>query len=86
MSCRKMVNWGISKSSATDVHPREKKVIGERMAAAALGKWYGIRTPYKGPTLKDWTLNKDKIYLTFDDVGEGLEVSGTILGNLTLEG
>ena len=70
----------------TDVHPEQKKVIGERLAAAALGKWYGLDTPYLGPSLSSWTRTRNEIKLVFKHAGNGLMVEENNLGNVFLEG
>ena len=70
----------------TDVHPKHKKIIGERLAATALGKWYGLDTPYLGPSLLSWTRTRDQIRLVFKHAGNGLIVADKQLGNILLEG
>ena len=70
----------------TDVHPKQKKIIGERLALAALGKWYGLDTPYQGPSLSSWSRTGNQIKLVFDHVGTGLVVGENNLGNIILEG
>lgn len=38
--------------NATDVHPKQKRQVGERLAALALAKTYHKRFPYSGPLFK----------------------------------
>ena len=52
---------------STDVHPREKKQIGERLARLALNQTYGMEniTP-NGPLFHDFYIEDSSIYLSFD--------------------
>lgn len=91
VECLKIPNTAmvvsIDTGHPTDVHPKEKKVIGERLAAAALGKWYQKPVAYQGPTLAGWSKEENEIILKFDHVGEGLKLNGgNVLGNLLLDG
>jgi sialate O-acetylesterase len=55
-----------------DIHPRNKKDPGQRLARVALAKTYGKDIIYSGPTLKDSKFAEGKAVLTFDHVGTGL--------------
>jgi sialate O-acetylesterase len=58
-----------------DIHPRNKKDVGERLALWALAKDYGKKDlAYSGPLYKSMKIEGDKIRLTFDHVGKGLMV------------
>jgi sialate O-acetylesterase len=60
---------------AADIHPRNKKDVGERLALWALAKNYGKKDlVYSGPLLKGMKVEDDKIRLSFDHVGGGLMV------------
>lgn len=69
-------NSGMSVSSdlgdSTDVHPREKKQIGERLARWALNKTYGFSdiTP-SGPLFHDFFVEDETAYISFE-FAEGL--------------
>lgn len=60
---------------STDVHPREKKQVGERLARLALNKTYGMKkvTP-SGPLFKDVEFKGDTAIVSFD-FSEGLKTS-----------
>lgn len=56
-----------------DIHPRQKKQVGERLAGWALAETYaqsGII--YKSPVYKSFEVNKNKITVHFDHAEEGL--------------
>lgn len=55
-----------------DIHPRNKTVTGERLAAWALAKQYGKDVTYSGPLFKAMKIEGNKAVLSFDYVGEGL--------------
>ena len=47
---RLIVSWWCAAGPFTSIHPRNKKVIGKRLAAAALTLAYGTPTTYLPPT------------------------------------
>ena len=60
-----------------DVHPLEKRIVGERSALAARKLAYGEETiEYSGPIFKSAVKEEDKIILEFDHTGSGLTVKG----------
>lgn len=61
---------------STDIHPRDKRVTGERLAAWALAKQYGKKVAYSGPVYRSMKVKDDKALLTFDYAGEGLQTPG----------
>lgn len=50
----------------SDVHPTNKKIVGERLANVSLAKTYGKLIIYAGPKLMKATKNSDQIILKFD--------------------
>ena len=60
----------------TDIHPQEKEPVGQRLALAARALAYGEHVEYSGPTLKDYKVEGDKVIVSFDHVGGGLEAKG----------
>ncbi len=56
-----------------DIHPRQKEPVGARLALAARRIAYGEKIIYSGPTYNDMTIRGNKIILSFDHVGKGLE-------------
>lgn len=55
-----------------DIHPDNKKDVGERMALAAQKIAYGEDIVYSGPLYKDHSASANKIIITFSHVGGGL--------------
>jgi len=56
----------------TNLHPQNKKDVGERLALLALAETYGKNIPvYKSPILKNMEINKGKANLYFSDAPNG---------------
>ncbi|MHB0998909.1 MAG: sialate O-acetylesterase [Armatimonadota bacterium] len=55
-----------------DIHPRWKRVVGERLALAARGLAYGEKIEYSGPIYKSMKVDDGRIIITFDHTGSGL--------------
>ncbi|MBK8090468.1 MAG: sialate O-acetylesterase [Verrucomicrobiaceae bacterium] len=58
---------------AGDIHPKNKKDPGERLARWALAKDYGKQLIYSGPLLQTSTVKDSAIRVTFDHCGTGLK-------------
>lgn len=54
-----------------DIHPRNKRDVGARLARWALARDYGLNVPCQSPTYKTMETNDGKIVLTFDHVDGG---------------
>jgi sialate O-acetylesterase len=57
---------------ANDIHPRDKKDVGLRLALQALKKVYGKELLASGPTLAEVTPDGAAMRLRFDNLGGGL--------------
>ncbi len=55
-----------------DIHPDNKKDVGERLALAAKKIAYGENIVYSGPIYQSSKTEGNKIIITFDHVGSGL--------------
>ncbi len=55
-----------------DIHPKNKKAVGERLALLALGHVYGKEIICDAPRAKKTYRTGNKIYVEFDHIGEGL--------------
>ena len=70
-----------------DIHPPYKLPIGERLAAVALANTYGVKGFPKGnPTLETFTVERGRIRLQFNNVGNGLYVLGDSINGLEIAG
>jgi len=57
-----------------DLHPQNKKTLGERLALAALNKAYHEDVIYSGPIYKKMRKTGHEIQLLFDHIGSGLTI------------
>jgi len=55
-----------------DIHPRNKKDVGERLAFIALVKDYGKAIPYSGPVYDAMKVESGKVILSFQHTDGGL--------------
>ncbi|ATC63483.1 sialate O-acetylesterase [Nibricoccus aquaticus] len=59
-----------------DIHPRDKKSVGERLARVALKRTYGKSDLVdSGPVMAGWRVRDGKVVVTFGDVAGGLKSS-----------
>ncbi len=64
---------------AGSIHPECKKEVGERMAFAAAGLVYDCYPDYTAPTVKSTEIKNSSVYVTFNNVGDGLSSGGKVL-------
>lgn len=71
-----------------DLHPQNKKAVGERLSLLARNIAYGESIVSSGPLYQSMEVNGDKVILHFSEIGSGLIVKGegelsqfTICGN-----
>jgi sialate O-acetylesterase len=55
-----------------DIHPDDKKDVGERMALAALKLAYNNDIVYSGPIYNDYEIKGNKVIISFTHIGSGL--------------
>jgi sialate O-acetylesterase len=71
----------------TNIHPRNKRPVGDRLALWAFAKVYGFEDiVYSGPIYKSMSIENDKIRLFFDHVGSGLIARGDELRHFEIAG
>jgi sialate O-acetylesterase len=58
-----------------DIHPRDKKPVGERLAAMALNKTYSKKVVCSGPAFKSATAKGGKVVVAFNAIDQGLETA-----------
>ena len=60
---------------AADIHPRNKKEVGDRLWLAARNAAYGENLVYSGPMYAGHTIQENKVTLRFTHTAGGLETS-----------
>jgi sialate O-acetylesterase len=56
-----------------DIHPRNKQPVGSRLALSARAVAYGEKIVHSGPVYKSMKIEGDKVALSFNHTGGGLE-------------
>ena len=69
-----------------DIHPTKKEPVGIRLALAARGITYNEDIVYSGPIYSGMQTDGNKLILSFDHVGNGLEASGGSLLGFSIAG
>jgi len=70
-----------------DIHPLDKKTVGERLAVAARSVAYGEADLLaSGPTFRNLVSQDGQLMIHFDDVGEGLLARGGALKEFAVAG
>lgn len=63
------------------IHPKEKRTIGQRLCYMALNQTYGYSTiTCRGPEYERMEIDKDKVILHFQHVGNGFDRDNGIIG------
>jgi len=61
---------------ADNIHPKDKKEVGERLALIALAKNYGKTIPYSGPRLESVSRESGALIIHFTHIEGGLVAKG----------
>ena len=70
-----------------DIHPDNKKDVGERMALAGLKLAYNEDVVYSGPIYDSYKIEDNKVIITFKHVGSGLTTNdGDALSEFAIAG
>jgi sialate O-acetylesterase len=77
---------GIDVGEAQNVHPRNKREIGRRLALVALAKVYGQSVDYTGPVYDSMQVEDGKIRLRFKPAGGLKSSDARPLRNFTIAG
>lgn len=67
-----------------NLHPAQKKPVGERLALAARALAYGEKIEYSGPIYQSMKIDGNKIILNFTHVGKGLVAKDGDLKGFTI--
>ena len=70
----------------TNVHPKDKAPLGERLARLALSDVYGWKIEGSGPRYASMQVDGSHIRIHFTHVGQGLEAHGDALHGLVIAG
>jgi sialate O-acetylesterase len=76
----------IDVGDANDIHPKDKKTVGERLALVALANEYKKDVIYSGPTYKEMKREGSSLRLTFDHTEGGLKSRDKTLAEFSLAG
>lgn len=83
----KMVTVSDLVDDPSDIHPRNKRDAGLRLARLALDDTYGKFTgEYASPAFKAAQLKDDKVIISFDEVKKGLKIHGERIIGLKIAG
>ncbi|MFI5097642.1 MAG: sialate O-acetylesterase [Candidatus Acidiferrales bacterium] len=76
----------IDTGDADNIHPKDKKEVGDRLAFCALAEHYGQKIPHAGPTFTSVERLPGALRLHFDHVDGGLVARGGTLGEFSIAG
>jgi len=90
MTARSVAHSGIAVTIDTgdpdNIHPKDKKAVGERLALCALAGTYGEKVVFAGPTFTSAEASKGAIRLHFSGTDGGLVARGGIAGEFSVAG
>ena len=69
-----------------NIHPADKKIVGERLALCALARTYGERIPYQGPTFKSVEPLHGALKIHFTHTDGGLVAKNGSPGEFSVAG
>ena len=73
-------------ATVMNIHPPDKKGVGERLAMLALNNDYGVKYNSIGPVFKSVTIEKNLARLKFDNAEDGLVGKGKNLNEFEVAG
>jgi sialate O-acetylesterase len=76
----------IDTGEADNIHPAEKKIVGDRLALCALATHCGEKIPYQGPTFKSVEQLPGALKINFNHADGGLVVKGGKLEEFAIAG
>ncbi|ADN02582.1 putative sialic acid-specific 9-O-acetylesterase [Spirochaeta thermophila DSM 6192] len=74
----------IDVGESNDLHPQDKKTVGERLALCARALSYGEEITYQGPLAREVVKEGDALIVVFDHVDGGLLSKGDVLEGFEL--
>jgi sialate O-acetylesterase len=76
----------VDTGDADNIHPKDKKIVGERLALCALAQEYGEKIPFAGPTFVSMQRLAGTLKLRFSHTDGGLRVKGEKLQEFSVAG
>jgi len=76
----------VDTGDADNIHPKDKEIVGERLAFCALANTYGEKIPYAGPTYKWAEQIPGALRIHFTHTDGGLVVKGGPPGEFSIAG
>jgi len=90
LTVRQVRNAGLAVTvdtgEADNIHPKDKKEVGERLALCALAQHYGQTIPWQGPTFVSVERLPGALRLHFAHTDGGLVAKGDRLGEFSIAG
>jgi sialate O-acetylesterase len=90
LTARKVANSALALAidigDPADVHPKNKREVGRRLALCALANAYGNKLEWSGPWYRSMELHGNAIRIHFDHAGSGLVVRGDRLTGFAIAG
>ena len=90
LTAKQLKNCGIAMAidigNADDIHPKDKREVGRRLALSALANTYGQAVEWSGPWYSKMAVEGAKIRLHFDHLGGGLVAKGDKLTGFAIAG
>ena len=71
---------------ASNVHPKNKQDVGNRLMRIALARVYGRQLEYSGPAFESMRIEENAIRVKFSHVGGGLVAKGGALKQFSISG
>ncbi len=68
-----------------NIHPRKKKIVGDRFASLAMAQVYGKNLAYAGPTMEKVEYNGSEAIVSFHIGGENLVVKGEVIKGFSIK-
>ncbi len=90
MSAKNVPNSGLAVTidvgNAGDIHPKDKRTVGHRLALIALAKDYDRNVEYSGPVYRSMKISGNEVHLKFDHAKGGLVATGGPLTGFAVAG
>ncbi len=90
MTARSVRNSGLAVTIDTgepdNIHPQDKRIVGERLALCALAQHYGEKMPFQGPTFESVEHTRGGLKIKFSHTDGGLVAKGGRVEEFSIAG